>query len=306
MNFKDGLKAVGLLFGLMLWPFAAGGLLILKIYQSQSGRLIKTILIIPLFILTLVLGSAWSAALFSFPAPPEQQPVINLTESFSSPGLAETGEDETGSQNKNRATVVRIVDGDTVEIEGGQKVRYIGIDTPETVALSAPVQCFGQEASLKNRELVLNKQVELEKDVSETDKYGRLLRYVWVDKILVNELLVRQGYAQTSSYPPDIKYQDRFIKAQQLAREEKLGLWHACDYFGQPLASPFIAWPLNQDLAQDCLIKGNISSSGEKIYHLPGCHDYDKTVISESRGEKWFCSEAQAVEAGWRRAKNCP
>lgn len=121
--------------------------------------------------------------------------------------------------------VTRVVDGDTIEIEGGKVVRYIGIDTPELVHPSKPIQCYAKEASTKNKELVLNKEVRLEKDISETDKYGRLLRYIWVGETLINELLVREGYAQSSSYPPDIKYQNRFIEAQKIAREEKKGLW---------------------------------------------------------------------------------
>ena len=82
--------------------------------------------------------------------------------------------------------VIRVVDGDTIEIEGGQKVRYIGIDTPETVDPSRPVGCYGKEASDKNKELVEGKIVRLEKDISETDRYGRLLRYIYVGDIFVN------------------------------------------------------------------------------------------------------------------------
>jgi len=127
--------------------------------------------------------------------------------------------------NRQMVKVIRVVDGDTIEIEGGQKVRYIGIDTPETVDPRKSVQCFGKEASDKNKELVEGKEVELEKDVSETDKYGRLLRYVWIGDLLINEFLVQEGYAQSSSYPPDVKYQERFDEAEQKAREEEKGLW---------------------------------------------------------------------------------
>jgi len=136
------------------------------------------------------------------------------------------------------AKVVRVIDGDTIEIEGGVKVRYIGIDTPETVDPRKPVQCFGKEASAKNEELAGGKEVKLEKDVSETDKYGRLLRYVWVGDLLVNEYLVKEGYAQVSTYPPDVKYQERFLAAQKEARENNRGLWGACSYFGQPAVIP--------------------------------------------------------------------
>jgi micrococcal nuclease len=129
------------------------------------------------------------------------------------------------------ATVVRVVDGDTIEVDidrTSYKVRYIGIDTPETVHPQKPVECFGKEASEKNRELVEGKRVRLEKDVSDTDNYGRLLRYVWVDDIMVNAELVRLGYAQVATYPPDVKYQDLFLKLQEQAREAWYGLWAKC------------------------------------------------------------------------------
>lgn len=126
---------------------------------------------------------------------------------------------------KYKVKVIRVIDGDTIKIEGDKTVRYIGIDTPETVYPSKPVQCYGKEASNKNKELVEGKEVKLEKDVSETDKHGRLLRYIWLGDMLVNEYLAKEGYAQSSTYPPDVKYQNRFIEAQRQAREEKKGLW---------------------------------------------------------------------------------
>lgn len=125
-------------------------------------------------------------------------------------------------------TVKRVVDGDTIELTDGQKLRYIGIDTPETKDPRRAVGCFGKEAALKNKELVEGKEVRLEKDVSETDKYGRLLRYVWAQGLFVNEYLVKNGYAHTSTYPPDVKYQDVFKQAEVYARENNLGLWSAC------------------------------------------------------------------------------
>lgn len=122
-------------------------------------------------------------------------------------------------------TVVSVVDGDTIKIEGGEVVRYIGVNTPETVAPNRPVECMGREASARNKELVQGKIVELEKDVSQRDRYGRLLRFVWVGDTMVNEQLVREGFAQVSTYPPDVKYQPLFVEAQRLAIEEKKGLW---------------------------------------------------------------------------------
>jgi micrococcal nuclease len=127
------------------------------------------------------------------------------------------------------AQVVEVVDGDTIKvvIDGAQyTVRYIGIDTPETVHPDMDVQWMGPEASAANKAMVAGQTVYLEKDVSETDRYGRLLRYIWLaDGRMVNEELCRQGYAQVSTYPPDIHYQDRFLAAQQAARDAGLGLW---------------------------------------------------------------------------------
>ena len=217
----------------------------------------------------------------------------------------ETVRETNDSESRNGAIkVVRVVDGDTIEIEGGERVRYIGIDTPETVDPRKPVQCFGVEASNKNKELVEGKMVRLERDTTDRDKYNRLLRYVWVGDIFVNLELVKQGFAYSYSYPPDIKYQDQFIKAQQGAREAKQGLWSACPpTLEQATPASAISPAPNGDF---CLIKGNISSSGEKIYHLPGCGSYSKTKIDEARGEKWFCSELEAQSTGWRKALNCP
>jgi endonuclease YncB( thermonuclease family) len=127
------------------------------------------------------------------------------------------------------AQVVKVVDGDTikVEIDGTvYPVRYIGIDCPETVHPSEPVQWMGPEACNCNRRLVEGKTVYLEKDVSETDQYGRLLCYVFLaDGTFVNAELIRQGYAQSVTYPPDVRYQDLFLEAQQEAREAERGLW---------------------------------------------------------------------------------
>lgn len=197
-------------------------------------------------------------------------------------------------ENSQEVVITRVIDGDTVELEGGVKVRYIGIDTPETSDPRTGVQCFGKEATKRNKKLVEGKKVFLEKDVSETDKYGRTLRYVWVSDRLVNEILVKEGYAFSSPYPPDVKYQNRLNRAEVQARNSSIGMWGSCKFVtGEKTTLP----------TGDCVIKGNISSSGEKIYHLPGQKYYNRTVISESKGERWFCSEAEAQKSGWRRSK---
>lgn len=131
--------------------------------------------------------------------------------------------EESEEPGYQEAICIRVIDGDTIEIkdEAGKifKVRYIGIDTPEK---GDP---YYKEATDANSSLVLNKQLRLEKDVSETDKYGRLLRYVYVGNLFVNAYLVEEGYAQVSTYPPDVKYADYFLELQQQARDAGKGLW---------------------------------------------------------------------------------
>lgn len=127
------------------------------------------------------------------------------------------------------STVRRVVDGDTIEIVSGEKVRYIGINTPESVDPRRPVQCFGREAGEYNRRLVDEQEIVLKKDVSETDKYGRLLRYVYLlDGTFVNLKLVEDGYARADTFPPDVKFSKEFAAADRAAREAKVGLWSAC------------------------------------------------------------------------------
>lgn len=124
--------------------------------------------------------------------------------------------------------VTKVIDGDTIEVNIGgiiHKVRYIGIDTPELTDERPEFYALAQEATRFNRELVEGKTIRLEKDVSETDRYGRLLRYIYVEDILVNAELVRQGLAWAKSYPPDTKYQDILEKAEAEARRDKIGLW---------------------------------------------------------------------------------
>ena len=126
------------------------------------------------------------------------------------------------SSPPDMARVTRVIDGDTIAIEGGYRVRYIGIDTPE---IHPELEPFGIEALEVNRKLVEGKKVRLERDVSETDKYGRLLRYVYVDNVLVNAELVRNGLAEAKAYPPDIKYQDYLEGLEAEARQTGRGMW---------------------------------------------------------------------------------
>jgi micrococcal nuclease len=125
-----------------------------------------------------------------------------------------------------------VVDGDTLEVMyrgSSVTVRLIGIDTPETVHPTEPVECFGKAASNFATKNLAGERVRLEFDVERTDRYGRTLAYVWLGPRLFNEVLVRRGFATVSTYPPNVKYVDRFREAQRDARSEETGLWGSCD-----------------------------------------------------------------------------
>ncbi len=132
-----------------------------------------------------------------------------------------------------RVFVTKVIDGDTIEIEGGQKVRLVGIDTPETVDPRRPVGCFGKEASNEVKKLLSGKGIIMQKDISDTDKYGRLLRYVYLplesgQMLFINDYLVREGFARVYTYPPDVKFNEQFVEADREARENQRGLWKSC------------------------------------------------------------------------------
>lgn len=129
--------------------------------------------------------------------------------------------------------VVRVIDGDTIEVcclEGGrERVRYIGINAPEPRHPTRGEEPGGREAAALNRELVGGRTVRLERDVQERDRYGRLLAYVWMERagaeVMVNAALVRLGYAQVMTVPPNVRYAELLLKLQREAREAGRGLW---------------------------------------------------------------------------------
>ena len=164
--------------------------------------------------------------------------------------------------------VEQVVDGDTIVVSGVGKVRYIGIDTPETVHPRKPVEYFGHEASAANRKLVDGKVVALEYDVGRTDRYGRTLAYVWVGDVMVNAWLVENGYAQVSTYPPNVRHTDKFLALQQTARAEGRGLW------GSATAAPVpgISTPSSPSVprAPPSTEQVYVTATGSK-YHRSGC-----------------------------------
>ena len=126
--------------------------------------------------------------------------------------------------------VIRVVDGDTIHVRLGErveKVRYIGVNTPELHHPTRGEEPGGREAADVNRRLVAGQRVRLELDVQARDRYGRLLAYVWVGSVMVNAELVRLGYAQVMTIPPNVRHQQRFVALAREAREAGRGLWGA-------------------------------------------------------------------------------
>jgi micrococcal nuclease len=129
------------------------------------------------------------------------------------------------------AKVTRVVDGDTLEVRldgRSEKVRLIGVDTPESVRPGTPVECYAKAASAETRRLVGGRRVTLRFDVERRDRYGRLLAYVYRDGLFVNAALVQRGYARTLTIPPNVEHAGELARLARTARHEGRGLWHAC------------------------------------------------------------------------------
>lgn len=169
----------------------------------------------------------------SAPDQATKQPV-NDPEGASSPVTSEAISQPPAGDEAGLAEVVRVVDGDTVvvKIEGQEeKVRLIGINTPESVDPRKPVECFGKEASTHTAELLPEAtMVRLVRDVEARDRYGRLLAYVYreSDGLFVNLSLVADGFAEQATYPPNVAHVDEFAAAARTARENNAGLWAQC------------------------------------------------------------------------------
>ena len=146
---------------------------------------------------------------------------------------AERGSSELRPGQRLDGRVTKIVDGDTIHVLIGnrrEKIRYIGVDTPETHKPGTPVQCYGRAASAFNARLLAGRRVELRTDAETRDRYGRLLAYVYrrPDGLFVNAELVRRGFATILTIPPNVAHAEEFLRLQRAAREAGRGLWTAC------------------------------------------------------------------------------
>lgn len=214
--------------------------------------------------------------------------------------------------------VVHVSDGDTIDVEKDNiryTVRLLGIDTPELHKPDYPIECFANEAKLFLEKLILYKQVKLVKDVEDTDRYDRKLRYVFINEKNINKILVENGFSYLFSNPKNVLYYKELNSALKYAMNSKKGLWKYClgsdirveqnfkenniDYSFQNGEKT----KLITEATEECKIKGNVNSKKERIYHLSDSASYAKIVINLSEGDQIFCSEAEAIKNGFRKAK---
>lgn len=241
--------------------------------------------------------------------------VVNEEEEVKSNETVSTENKESNTETNNaednliKATVIKHTDGDTFAVNLNnkeEKVRLVLVDTPETVHPTKPEQPFGKEASEYTKNFIEGKEVSLEFDAQERDRYGRLLAYVYVDGIMLNQALLENGLARVAVYPPNTKYLDEFKEIEVYAKNEGLGIWSIENYATDggyeeevyEQESEVNEDSSNETVSQDCNIKGNINSKGEMIYHVPSGQFYDRTDP-----EEMFCSEEEAEAAGYRASK---
>ena len=184
---------------------------------------------------------------------------------------------------KPTETAVEVIDGDTFYIQHRQRVRLLGLDAPELE------NCYGPEAKKALEEVILDKQVQLTE--LRVDIYKRIVASVHIDGKSVNEYMIKNGFAYYRS--AGALEQDELKVANTYAREHKIGIYSA-NCFQQDPPDP------------KCPIKGNFDdNSDKKVYFLPSCSYYKPTVIMRFLGEQWFCSEAEAIKAGFEKSKYC-
>ncbi len=190
--------------------------------------------------------------------------IIVIIISFAFAGIASQKTSSMPS-NVEKALIARVIDGGTIQLNDGRKVRLIGVDTPETVHPQKEVEYYGKEASDFTKSMLEGKEVYLEYDVQSMDKYGRTLAYVWLsDGTLFNELLVLKGFAQVATFPPNVKYVERFTAAQRQAIEAQAELW-AKENTDKP-----------NPQAEEIIVY--ITKTGSK-YHRAGCKYLKKSSI---------------------------
>ena len=211
-----------------------------------------------------------------------------------------------GSEDLIEVKLLNVIDGDTIKVKYNGKtetIRYLLVDTPEVRHQTLGNQPLGDEASSRNKQLLEDATVYLEFDVGERyDDYGRLLAYVYADGESAQEVLLQEGLARVAYvYAPNTRHIDSFEEAEAIARQAELNIWQ---YEGYVTNRGFDKTLVNEGVKtkepkanEKCLIKGNINRENKKIYHIPSGKYYEQT-----KPEKWFCTEQQAVDAGFKKS----
>ena len=235
-----------------------------------------------------------------------------------------------------QGTVLNVIDGATIDVDIDGKihrVRYLGIELPQGILVDDGGRSIGGKALEFNRFLVEGRTVELEKGEVESDLLGNLIRYVCVDGEMVNKTLLTNGYATVAAFPPEFVHQTEFLIAEEGAQTSLRGLWkqssaglHSPDAstgapasdllpaspwvppFGSTLPAPPSLSPADRPCdysgTPQAVIKGNVDiRTGALIYHVPGGLFYSTIEIEEEEGDRRFCTEEEAIEAGWKRSK---
>lgn len=231
---------------------------------------------------------------------------LTLGTTAATTAIAEIKGDEASSPARGAAETVivgpaRIVDGDTIEISG-RRIRLEGIDAPEmdqtcrTASAAPGTWACGQSATRALTRLIAGRWVRCHGEAN--DAYRRLIATCFVGRQNISAWLVKNGFAWAF-----IKYSQRYSSEEEEARKVRIGLWAIGAAPQPPWEFRATRWAAAEQIApQGCPIKGNITKRG-RIYHTPWSRWYRKVRISPGRGERWFCSENEALAAGWRAAK---
>ena len=186
--------------------------------------------------------------------------------------------------NRVEVIVKKVVDGDTVDTSDGERLRFYEINAPEY-----PKDCLGVDSKTRMEDLVLNKKIQYQN--FGRDNFGRILAYIFVDNLFINEVMTEEGLAYFLKGKTITENSLLIEQSQEKAKLAGRGVW-----------SPFC-----QTKKEGCVIKGNYRpADNTRIYHTHDCYNYDKITIKPGTTDRWFCNEDEAKLAGFRKSNDCP
>lgn len=189
-------------------------------------------------------------------------------------------------QDQPGLTVLGVLDGDTITLEGKTRFRLRNIDAPEIE------NCGGKEAKAELEKIIGSRKVRVEEEI--IDLWGRPMGFLYIGSVLVNREMLKSGWARYHSDTTSIAAELKQIADEN--KKNKIGVYgHEC-YQTENLENP------------KCNIKGNIdpSNSAGKLYYYPGCVQYNTAIVEKDRGEQWFCTREEAQAAGFVKSSRCP